>query len=93
MSRAAGTRCGGPWTANVNDEHLQWYDEWVEPGQLRRQPKQDSIALVIGPMDDQDRHQHDRTVRWLLLMDDRLIAKSLQEIGDWWLVHPTPFEV
>lgn len=85
--RPADTECKGPWP--VPNSHL-YYDQWVEPGQIRQTG--DRLALVIGPTDDQDDREHDRTIKWLLLSNDRLITEFLSEIGEWWLVYPTPGE-
>ena len=87
--RPHDTQCKGPWP--VRDSGV-YYDQWVEPGQLRQIAGKSIIALVIGACDEQDPHQHDRTISWLVLFNDRIHRVSLSEIGEWWLVYPVPVE-
>jgi hypothetical protein len=67
------------------------HDEWVESGQWRV-TKAGTSLLVIGPDEQQDPHQHDRTISWYVLADMRLRLMSLSEVGDAWLVYPSPDE-
>ena len=85
MPKPRDSECKGPWS--VPNSPL-YYDQWVEPGQVRQAG--DNLALVIGATDEQDRCQHDRTIKWLVLVNDRLVTEYLSEIGEWWLVHPAP---
>jgi len=93
MSRPSNSQCKGPWPINSDTGEVLYYDQWVEPGQYRRIPgSPDKLALVIGATDEQDEHQHDRTVMWLVLVGDRIKEEWLSDIGEWWLVYPVPGE-
>lgn len=94
--RPPNTQCvQGPWLRRVTYKpghepaHITAsYDEWVEPGQWRVARGQ--FYLTIGPTRVQDPLQHDRTIRWLILIDDRIESWYLSDVGSGWLVSPHP---
>jgi len=89
--RPHDTQCRGPWPVPSDELGTCYYDQWVEPGQFRRVPgSPDRLALIIGACDEQDSHQHDRTIKWLVLVNDQLKTVHLSDIGEWWLVYPVP---
>ena len=90
MSRPSDSQCKGPWPVqNIGSDEIAYYDQWVEPGQFRR-THWNTLALVVGALDEQDEHQHDRTIPWLVLVNDRLVTMFLGDLGEWWLVYPLP---
>jgi hypothetical protein len=92
--RPAGTSClqdgwAWRWPLNTPANHYfnSRYDEWVEPGDLR--VKTDGkVMLVIGPTEKQDSFQHDRTIMWWVLVNDRLELIFLSNLGEARVISP-----